>query len=259
MRIALGIEYDGRAFRGWQRQRGARTVQEAVEAALGRVAAHPVRTGCAGRTDAGVHACGQVVHFDSAAARSMRAWMLGANVNLPPDVSVLWAREVPVEFDARFSATGRTYRYLILERDSRPALLAGRVCWTHRRLDVDAMQDAARHLVGRHDFSAFRALACQAKSPVRTVRRLDVRRVGELVVLEVEADGFLMHMVRNIAGTLMAVGCGEAAPDWAREVLEARDRTRGGVTAPAGGLYLLRVDYPERFGLPVAASPVLPG
>lgn len=259
MRIALGIEYDGRGFRGWQVQRGVRTVQEAVETALGRVAAHPVRIGCAGRTDAGVHACGQVVHFDSEAERSLRAWVLGANVSLPPDVSVLWAREVPAEFDARFSATGRTYRYVILERESRPALLAGRVCWTHRRLDTEAMQEAARHLIGRHDFSAFRALACQARSPVRTVRRLEVRRAGGFVVLEVEADAFLMHMVRNIAGVLMAVGGGEAAPDWAREVLEGRDRTRGGITAPASGLYLLQVQYPERFGLPGAVSSMPPG
>lgn len=250
MRIALGIEYDGSAFSGWQLQDDARTVQGCVEAALSKVADHPVRVTCAGRTDAGVHGIGQVVHFDSEAARSMRSWMFGANANLPKQISVTWAQQVAGDFHARFSAMRRRYRYVILTRPVRPTFLAGRVSWDYRPLDVRRMAEAGAYLLGEHDFSSYRALACQAKSPVRTVYRLDVTRQGELIFIDIEANAFLHHMVRNIAGVLMAVGAGEREPVWAREVLEMRDRTLGGVTAPPYGLYLMEVGYPEQFDIP---------
>ncbi|MGE0082203.1 MAG: tRNA pseudouridine(38-40) synthase TruA [Thiohalomonadaceae bacterium] len=258
MRIALGIEYDGSGFSGYQAQaHGVRTVQDALEAAIAKVAAQPVTTACAGRTDAGVHACGQVVHFDTTAERSERAWVYGINANLPKDVCVLWARPVPDDFHARFSAERRAYRYVIFSRPVRPTFLAYRVTWDYRELDAGRMAEAARHLVGEHDFSSYRAVACQAKSPVRTLYRLDVQRHGPYIVLEAEANGFLHHMVRNIAGVLSTIGAGERAPDWAREVLEARDRALGGITAPPYGLYLTEVGYPGRFGLPRLSPPPL--
>lgn len=250
MRIALGIEYDGSAFSGWQLQDDARTVQGCVEDALSKVADHPVRVTCAGRTDAGVHGIGQVVHFDSEAARSMRSWMFGANANLPKQISVTWAQQVADDFHARFSAMRRRYRYVILTRPVRPTFLAGRVSWDYRPLDGQRMAEAGAYLIGEHDFSSYRALACQAKSPVRTVHRLDVTRQNDLIFIDIEANAFLHHMVRNIAGVLMAVGAGEREPVWAREVLEMRDRTLGGVTAPPHGLYLMEVGYPEQFGIP---------
>jgi tRNA pseudouridine38-40 synthase len=249
-RIAACIEYDGGAFQGWQVQEGCRTVQAAVERAFAQVANHPVRVACAGRTDAGVHATAQVVHFDTSARRTNRSWVLGANRYLPGDVSVLWAQAVPADFHARFSATARTYRYVILNRATRPALLAGRVCWEFRPLALDPMREAAACLIGEHDFSSYRALACQAKSPVRIVRRLEVAREGEQVFIDVEANAFLHHMVRNIAGVLMTVGVGKRPPGWAHEVLEARNREVGGVTAPPQGLFLVGVRYPERYALP---------
>ncbi len=256
MRIALGIEYDGSGFQGWQLQRHhAGTVQAVVEAALASVAAHPVRVVCAGRTDSGVHAAGQVVHFDSEAARTPRNWVLGANVNLPAQVAVTWAKAVDPDFHARFSAESRSYRYLILNRPTRSSLLAGRATWVHGTLDVGRMHAAGQALVGTHDFSSYRALGCQAKSPVRTLHSLTVRRHGELVELRVHANAFLHHMIRNIAGVLIAIGRGERPVDWAAEVLELRDRTLGGVTAPPEGLYFERVWYPDRFAIP-AAPPV---
>lgn len=258
MRIALGIEYDGSKFSGYQAQApGVRTVQGALEAAVTKVAAQPVTTACAGRTDAGVHASGQVVHFDTSAERSERAWVYGINANLPKDVCVLWACRVPDDFHARFSAERRTYRYVIFSRRVRPTFLAYRVTWDHRELDAGRMAEAARHLLGEHDFSSYRAVACQAKSPVRTLHRLDVRRHGPYIVLEAEANGFLHHMVRNIAGVLSTIGAGEREPGWAREVLQARDRTVGGITAPPCGLYLVGVGYPSRFGLPQLSPPPL--
>lgn len=250
MRIALGIEYNGAAFYGWQIQDGVRTVQACVEQALTRVADHPVSVITAGRTDAGVHAAGQVIHFDSSATRSARAWVFGANTHLPADISVTWAQPVSDAFHARFSATARYYRYLIFNRAVRPGLLNGRVSWCYRPLDAARMAQAAHYLLGEHDFSAYRALSCQAKHAVRTVRRLEVARHGELVVLDVVANAFLQHMVRNIAGVLMTIGAGEREPAWAREVLETRDRTLGGVTAPPHGLTLMGVEYPDEFGLP---------
>jgi tRNA pseudouridine38-40 synthase len=250
MRIALGVEYDGSGFAGWQIQPGTRTVQGCVEQALSEVAAHPVEVVCAGRTDAGVHARGQVVHMDTTATRTPRSWVLGTNANLPRDVSVTWAVPVDSAFHARFSARRRRYRYVILDRMVRPALGRERVCWTHRPLDAARMAAAAVHLLGEHDFSSFRALACQARHAVRTVYRVDVTRQGALVLLDVEANAFLHHMVRNIAGVLLAVGRGDREPGWVGEVLKACDRAAGGVTAPASGLYLTGVDYPEHFRLP---------
>jgi tRNA pseudouridine38-40 synthase len=249
-RIVLGVEYDGGGFSGWQYQHHARSVQQDLQQALSRVADHPVTVHCAGRTDTGVHALGQVVHFETAAVRPMRAWVLGTNSNLADDVAVQWAMPAPAGFHARFSAVARHYRYLILRRPSRSALWRNRVVWVHRPLDVAPMQEAAKALVGCHDFSSFRALACQAKSPVRTLHYLDVREHGPVIEIAVGADGFLHHMVRNIAGVLMAIGRGEAPVTWTTELLALRDRTRGGVTAPPHGLYLAGVDYPADFGLP---------
>jgi tRNA pseudouridine38-40 synthase len=250
VRVALGVEYDGTHFHGWQAQEGTRTVQSCLEQALYRVADHRVQVVGAGRTDAGVHATVQVVHFDTRSYRSPRSWVLGANANLPRDLSVLWAVPVPEDFHARFSAIGRTYRYVILNRWTRPALLAHRACWECRPLEVDRMREAAAYLLGEHDFSSFRALACQAKSPVRTVRRLTIERQGERIYIEVTANAFLHHMVRNIAGVLIAIGLGKHPPVWAQKVLEARDRTLGGATASAQGLYLVGVEYPAHFSIP---------
>jgi tRNA pseudouridine38-40 synthase len=247
----MGVEYDGSAFHGWQiQQEGVRTVQRELEIAISRVADHPVRISCAGRTDAGVHALEQVIHFDTSARRAERAWVLGANVNLPPDVAVAWARPVASDFHARFSALARHYRYCIRCRATRSPLSRDRAVWVHGDLDLERMRQAAELLVGEHDFSSFRALACQSKSPVRRVDYCTLRRRDDLVRLEIGANGFLHHMVRNIAGVLMAIGRGEAPASWARQLLEIKDRTLGGVTAPPHGLYFRRVDYPEIFDLP---------
>jgi tRNA pseudouridine38-40 synthase len=250
VRIAMGLEYDGSGFRGWQAQRDVRTVQCVLEEAIARVADHPVRVHCAGRTDAGVHAIEQVIHFDTPARRESRAWVLGANVNLPADVSVVWAHPVRPEFHARFSALARHYRYRIRCRPTRSALERDRAVWVHQPLDLERMRAAARSLVGEHDFSSFRALACQAKSPVRRVDYCRLDRFDELIVLRIGANGFLHHMVRNIAGVLTAIGRGTAPVSWVAELLALKDRTLGGVTASPQGLYLERVDYAEEFGLP---------
>jgi len=253
-RFAAGLEYDGRAYSGWQFQPGLNTVQDVVQRALARVADSPIECVCAGRTDAGVHAAAQVLHFDSDAPRGERAWRLGANTNLPADVSVLWVREVPAHFHARFSATARSYRYLILNRDSRPGLDTGRATWHRRPLDDALMNECAQVLVGEHDFSAFRAVECQSKSPVRRVEQLTVRRDGEWVSIDVTANAFLHHMVRNVAGLLMAVGEGDSPPDRVAAVLASRDRRSNAATAPPDGLYLAGVRYPAEFGLPAAPS-----
>ena len=259
MRIAVGIEYNGSGYAGWQTQASAPTLQATIEQALGRIAAEPVSLTCAGRTDAGVHALGQVAHFDTQAIRSPRAWVLGANTELSRDVSIAWAMPVPAHFHARYCAEARTYRYLVLNRPARSALLADRAARVHRPLDHERMQQAAQALLGEHDFSAFRAAECQAKSPVRRMERLEVGRHGELVTIEATANAFLHHMVRNIAGLLIAVGRGDAPVEFAREVLSGRDRTRNAATAPAAGLYLLAVRYPAAFGVPQPrAAGVLP-
>lgn len=250
MRIALGIEYDGSAFSGWQYQDHSPSVQAVVEAALSKVADQPVRVVCAGRTDTGVHAAEQVVHFDTEVERSLRAWVLGTNANLPKEVVVLWATPVSDEFHARFKACRRRYRYVIYNRPVRPTFLAWRTTWEYRPLDVARMHEAAQALIGEHDFSSYRAQGCQAKSPVRTVTRLEVSRQEELVFIDIEANAFLHHMVRNIAGVLMAIGAGEQPTVWTKEVLEHRQRALGGVTAPPSGLYLMAVEYPAEFQLP---------
>ena len=251
MRIALGVEYDGRNFCGWQTQKeDLPTVQDSLEAGLSVVADQTVKVICAGRTDTGVHACGQVVHFDTTTERDERSWVFGANANIDKSISVLWAKPVAEEFHARFSALRRHYRYVIANRFVRPTFIAGRVAWDHRPLDEKRMQQAAIHLVGEHDFNSYRAAACQAHSPVRTVTRLEVERKKDLVIIDIEANAFLHHMVRNIAGVLMAIGAGEQEVDWSKEVLEARDRTLGGVTAPPHGLYFMGVEYPPEFSIP---------
>jgi len=253
-RIALGLEYDGRGYAGWQAQAGLATVQGVAEAALSSVADEPVSLTCAGRTDAGVHAVGQVAHFDTRAPRTMRGWALGANTNLPPDVSVQWAREVPERFHARYSAASRTYHYLVLNRGTRSALVRGRATMIHHPLDERRMAQAAAQLVGEHDFSAFRAAECQSRTPVRRLEELAVERRGEWIIVRATANAFLHHMVRNIVGLLIAVGRGRAQPAWAREVLASRDRTLSAATAPPDGLYLWRVRYAEGFGLPGPAG-----
>lgn len=258
MRISLGVEYDGSGFSGWEVQPAGRTVQAALERALSIVADHRVKTVCAGRTDAGVHALGQVVHFDPEGERSPRAWVFGANANLPHSVSVVWAQAVETDFHARFSARSRHYRYLILNRPVRPALLSRRVTWECRPLSEERMRAAAGYLIGEHDFTSYRSVACQAKNPVRNLHRLEVARAGDLIRVDVVANAFLHHMVRNIAGVLLAVGMGKREPAWAREVLQARDRTQGGMTARPDGLYLMGADYPEHFRIPrVFPSPVV--
>lgn len=253
-RIALGIEYDGSAFSGWQTQLHATGVQAVLEAALSKVADHPVEVVAAGRTDAGVHASMQVVHFDTTATRSERGWMLGGNSNLPQHISVLWAREVPEVFHARYSAQARSYRYLILNRRPRPAIAFDRVCWIREPLDAALMHDTAQVLLGEHDFSSFRAAECQARTPIRNLYEIKVQRHCEVLILDVTANAFLHHMVRNIAGTLIAVGLGERPAAWVSEVLAVRDRRLGGVTAVPQGLYLVGVRYAPALQLPSLAT-----
>lgn len=250
MRIALGIEYDGSDFSGWQYQSHSPSVQDCLEQALSKVADQPVRVMCAGRTDTGVHALGQVVHFDTEVQRDLRAWTLGANANLPKQVVVLWAQHVDDDFHARFSAHRRRYRYVIFNRPIRPTFLANRVAWEFRPLDVQRMQRASQHLLGEHDFSAYRAAGCQSKTPMREVTALQVQRKDDLVLIDIEANAFLHHMVRNIAGVLMTIGAGEQPVDWSHTVLISKDRCSAGTTAPAAGLYFVEVDYRPAYDLP---------
>ena len=251
-RIALGIEYDGSAFCGWQTQADGCAVQDAVERALSEIASHPVATICAGRTDAGVHALAQVVHFDSDAVRPQSAWLRGVNALLPEAVAVLWAQPVADDFHARYAAAERRYRYLLLDQPVRPALNRNHVGWIHQTLDVDRMRAAALHLLGEHDFSAFRSAECQARSPVRELRRLDIVRGGDCVVFELAANAFLHHMVRNIVGSLAYVGAGRQPPQWLREVLAGGDRSKAAPTISPAGLYLAGVSYDAKFNLPQA-------
>jgi tRNA pseudouridine38-40 synthase len=257
MRIALGLEYDGSAFCGWQTQPSGCAVQDAVDAALSEIAAHPVQSQCAGRTDAGVHALGQVAHFDTRAQRPLGAWVRGVNALLPKSIAVQWAREVGDDFHARNRATGRVYCYLLLNRRERPGVHHARIGWHHRPLDLGAMQEAAGCLIGTHDFSAFRAAECQAASPVKELRRAQIHRFGELVVFEFAAAAFLHHMVRNLVGCLVKIGEGTRPPEWLREVLESRDRERAAPTFPPDGLYLTAVEYSAAWGLP-EAPPSMP-
>ncbi len=250
MRVALGIEYDGTSYNGWQRQKTGIGVQQRVEEALSVVANHPVDVVCAGRTDTGVHATDQVVHFDTDSKRSERGWLLGANTNLPDDINVSWVAPVPDDFHARFSATSRSYRYLILNRLQRSALHRNRAWWVYEPLDAALMHEAAQRLLGEHDFSAFRAAGCQANTAVRSLTDISVTRDGDWITLRVTANAFLQHMVRNIMGTVATVGRGEARVEWISEVLKSRDRTAGGIAAPAHGLTLVGVEYPAAFGVP---------
>jgi len=256
MRIALGIEYDGSAYCGWQRQAEGATVQASVEQGVSAVADHGVQVVCAGRTDTGVHATNQVIHFDTTAMRNDSNWVKGANANLPHDIRVQWAMPVDEQFHARFSARRRHYRYVIMNRPVASAILQRRVCHECRPLDHNSMQTAALALLGEHDFTAFRAAACQAKSPRREIYRLDVTRSGSCIYIDVEANAFLHHMVRCIAGVLLAIGRGEQPVGWASDVLACRDRTLSGVNAPPGGLYLANVSYEPDFSLP--GEPYLP-
>lgn len=253
MRFAIGIEYDGGAYNGWQRQASGTGVQERLEAALGAVAGHTVTAHGAGRTDTGVHASGQVAHFDSDSHRSLRGWLLGANSNLPADINLMWIHPVAPAFHARFSALCRRYRYLVLNRPVRSALLRQRAWWVHQPLDVERMHRAGQLLLGQHDFSAFRAAGCQAKTAVRHVQELTVDRDGDCVRIDIRADAFLQRMVRNVAGTLVAVGLCERSVAWVGEVLAGQDRTRAGAAAPPHGLTLVEVSYPPEFGLPPVA------
>lgn len=252
MRYAACIEYDGAAFHGWQSLKsGLPTIQAAVEAAIGKVANHPVAVICAGRTDAGVHGSRQIIHFDTTSVRDDRGWVYGSNANLPDTIAMRWVKPVSTAFHARFSALARRYRYIIYNNPIRPAHLSRGVTWNYRPLDIDRMREAGRYLVGEHDFTSYRAVQCQAKNPVRTIHHLELNRFGDLIIMDVMANAFLHHMIRNIAGVLMAIGHGKYEPIWAKEVLAARDRRAGAVTAPPWGLYFVDVSYPDKFALPV--------
>ncbi|MGH8677975.1 MAG: tRNA pseudouridine(38-40) synthase TruA [Burkholderiales bacterium] len=250
MRLALGLEYDGSAFCGWQTQPDGCSVQDVVEAALATIAGHRVGAICAGRTDAGVHALAQVMHFDAAAIRPLTAWTRGVNALLPETVSVVWAREVDPQFHARYCATSRRYTYFLLNRSQRPGLFADKVGWLHVPLDADSMRRAAQFLVGEHDFSAFRSAQCQARSPMREMRLITIARRGDLIRMDFIANAFLHHMVRNIVGSLVYVGCGNYPPEWILDLRDSRDRTRSAPTFSAAGLYLSAVEYESRWALP---------
>ena len=260
VRIAIGIEYDGSRLCGWQRQSAPPlpSVQGLLQTALGRIADEPVALKVAGRTDAGVHATGQVAHFDCSRDRGVKAWVEGSNSLLPAAVRVTWAAAVAEDFHARFSALARRYMYAVQVRPVAPAVLAGKVTWSRRPLDVAAMHRAAGYLRGERDFSSFRAAGCQSATAMRRVRRVAVRRRRGFIVIDIEADAFLLHMVRNIAGSLMAVGRGEHKPKWIAELLQARDRRLAEPTAPPDGLYLVQVRYPRRFSLPRPDKPQPP-
>lgn len=252
MRIALGIEYHGAAYYGWQRQKQHPSIQAYLETALTQVASHPILTYCAGRTDAGVHATHQVVHFDydETSPRPLIAWVRGTNSYLPPDIRVLWAKEVDASFDARKSASSRRYLYLFVNQPVRPGILHQSITWVLRNLEVQAMHNAAQYLVGKHDFTTFRGAHCQAKTPVRDLQKISVSQKGQCIVLDITANAFLHHMVRNIAGSLMAIGQEKYPPTWMKDLLEAKDRKQAGMMAPAEGLYLINVSYHSQYELP---------
>jgi tRNA pseudouridine38-40 synthase len=251
-RVACRVEYNGGHYNGWQSQpqHGVITVQDLVERALTAVACEPVRVNCAGRTDSGVHGFSQIIHFDAPVSRSCKAWVMGGNASLPDNIRLHWAMPVPTDFHARFSAKARRYRYVILNTHIRSALLSGQVTCHRRALDASQMNQAASSLLGEQDFSAFRAASCQSSTPMRNVISTQVKRRGDLVVIDIQANAFLHHMVRNIAGTLLAVGDGRKPAQWVAELLQGRDRTLAAETAPPGGLYLVDIAYPAHFGLP---------
>ena len=256
-KFAIGIEYLGTRFSGWQSQTGLRCVQSEVEKVLSRVADEPIAIICAGRTDTGVHAHSQVVHFETQALRDERSWLLGANTQLPKDIAVTWVKQVGMDFHARFSALSRTYHYQIYNRLARSAVNESRATWIYHPLDVDAMHSAAQALVGEHNFTSFRTAACQAKSPIRTLKSIKLLRQDEWVYCRVTANAFLHHMVRNIMGSLIMVGKGERSEAWLREVLQGRDRTIAGPTARPDGLYLHAVEYSSEFQLPIVENNLL--
>ena len=259
MRIAAGIEYDGHDFCGWQRISHSRTVQAELEKALSKVANHAVYSVCAGRTDSGVHAQQQIIHFDTEVVRPDHAWLLGGNSYLPKDISIRWTVAVSDEFNARFKAEARSYRYVILNSPVRPAILAGKVTWVRKPLQVSAMQQAIKYLIGKHDFSSFRASGCGAHTPVRHVMQTEVTRAGNFIYLDIKANAFLYHMVRNIAGVLIGIGQGDNSPEWVQQLLQKKDRTQGGMTAPPDGLYLVSAHYPENWKLPQPPRPIMFG
>ncbi len=251
IKFALGIEYDGHNYYGWQRQHEVASVQERLEKALSQVANEPIAVQCAGRTDSGVHATGQIVHFETHADRKDVAWTMGVNGNLPSDIAVRWVKRVDDEFHARFSATARRYRYVIYNHRYRPAILHYGVTHYHQPLDESRMHRAAQSLLGENDFTSFRAMSCQSSTPMRNVSHIKVTRKGSYVVVDIKANAFVHHMVRNIVGSLLEIGCGNQPENWMAELLAAKDRTLAAATAKAEGLYLVDVDYPEHFGLPV--------
>lgn len=247
-RIVIGVEYDGSGFCGWQWQPQRRSVQGELEKALTRVANRPISVVCAGRTDAGVHALEQIAHFDTQVTRHNDAWLLGGNSHLPDDIRILWASPVTNEFNARYSALARLYRYVINNRPVNSALIHRQTAWCYRPLNAEAMHAAAQHLIGHHDFSSFRAQGCQSKSPFRQMHFIDVRRENDTVIMSICANAFLHHMVRNIAGVLIDIGAGKQSETWPLKLLDLKKREAAGITAPASGLYLESVYYPVHFG-----------
>ena len=254
MRIALGLSYSGSRYEGWQSQLSGNTLQDQLEKALAKFAAQPIRTLCAGRTDAGVHALMQVVHFDTGLQRELSSWVRGTNTFLPRDIAVQWAHEVPDEFHSRASAISRRYAYLLLESPVRPSVEAGRVGWVYRPMDGQAIRSAIVHLLGEHDFSSFRAAQCQAKSPVKTISRIEVSQRAAYWRFEFEANAFLHHMIRNIMGCLVAIGQGNYPPDWLAEVVAARNRDAAAPTFSPDGLYFLGPVYEDHYGLPTRTA-----
>jgi tRNA pseudouridine38-40 synthase len=257
VRIALILEYDGSAYCGWQSQLSGGSVQDALEAALSKIACDDVRVVTAGRTDSGVHAAYQVLHFDTQAQRPMNAWVRGVNALLPVSIAVLWASQIPDDFHARYCARERCYLYLLSNHAVRPGLCHGKIGWFHQTLDAEKMQTAAQMLLGEHDFSAFRAAECQARSPVRNLTKLEITRQGDLIVFELRANAFLHHMVRNIVGCLIYVGKGKYPPEWIKTLLAGRDRRHAAPTFPAAGLYLAGVAYDAKWKLPGFVEPPL--
>lgn len=256
-RVALGVEYNGSSYHGWQRQKGLDTVQGYVEKAITKIADEPIGVVCSGRTDTGVHATSQVIHFDTHAQRDWQAWVYGTNTHLPADIGIRWAKKCSQDFHARFKATRRHYRYFLYNAESRCAVLSGNIAWHYHHLDEQKMHQAAQDLVGRHDFTAYRAVGCQAKSPIRELYTIRVQRQESMIIFDFEGSGFLHHMVRNIVGVLMAIGAGKASIGWAKSVLETRDRKQAGITAPAAGLYFVNAIYPDVFAIPIAAVPTM--
>ncbi|GAA4355421.1 tRNA pseudouridine(38-40) synthase TruA [Kangiella marina] len=250
MKFALGIEYDGSHFFGWQRQSHAASVQQTLEAVLSKIADQNIQVNCAGRTDTGVHATGQVVSFEIDGERPLKAWTMGANTQLPNSVCVRWAQQVDSDFHARFSATARRYRYIIANTHARPGILASGLTWCRKPLDVEAMNQACQYFPGEQNFASFQAASCQSKTSFRYIEHLSVERYGDYVVIDIKANAFLHHMVRNIAGTLMEVGRGRKPVEWVKDLILAKDRTQAPATASPKGLYLVDVDYPQSYELP---------